>query len=106
MFEHEPLSAGYAQRVIDERCETVRQKMIDECPSEWRTYVISRVAIHRRQVAKDASQGGQRYKSSPARTPKTGRYIAPDQCRGNSGVAASAIAKIRAALNPTTEVHQ
>lgn len=105
MFEHEPLSAEYAQRVIDERCEKTRQKMIDECPSEWKTYVISRVAIHRRQVALDASQGGQRYRSAPTHPPKPGRYIAPASRRNAPGVAASAIANIRAALKPTKEVH-
>ncbi|MDN5533283.1 hypothetical protein, partial [Pseudomonas sp.] len=62
MSEHEILSANYAQRVIDERCEKTRQRMIDDCPSEWRTDVIGRVAIHRRQVALDACKGGHSYR--------------------------------------------
>lgn len=101
MFEHEPLSAEYAQRVIDERCEKVRQKMIDECPREWRTYVISRVAAHRRKVAQEASQGGWRYRAVVA--PSSPRHIG----RGSPVVAASAIADIRASLkpNPNKEAH-
>ena len=105
MSEHESPAAEYAQRVIDERCEKTRQRMIDDCPSEWRTDVISRVAVHRRQVALDACKGGQRYRSTPARPPKPGRYIPPAQRRNGPGVAASAMADIRAALNPTKEVH-
>lgn len=101
MFEHEPLSAEYAQRVIDERCEAVRRKMIDECPKEWRTYVISRVAVHRRQVALAASQGGHRYADAPPRAPRPGRYLSPP----NPGIAVSAIAGIRASLKPEKEVH-
>lgn len=104
MFEHEPLSAEYAQRVIDERCEKTREKMIEECPSEWKTYVISRVAVHRRQVAIEASKGGQRYKSTAALPPKPGRYIPPAQRRSEPDAAVSALAHIRAALKPTKEV--
>ncbi len=104
MFEYEPHSAEYAQRVIDERCEKTRQKMIDECPSEWKTYVISRVAVHRRQVAVEASQGGHRYRSAPDSTPRPRHYITPAKRRNEPGVAASAIANIRAALKPTQEV--
>lgn len=105
MSEHELLSANYAQRVIDERCEKTRQKMIDDCPSEWRADVIGRVAIHRRQVALDACKGGHSYRSTAARPPKPGRYIPPAQRRNGPGAAASAMADIRAALKPTKEVH-
>ncbi|WP_236236699.1 hypothetical protein, partial [Pseudomonas faucium] len=64
MLEHATSSAEFAQRVIDERCEKTRQRMIDECPSEWRTDVISRAAVHRRQVAQDACKGGHTYRST------------------------------------------
>ncbi|MBO2925112.1 hypothetical protein J5H75_25910 [Pseudomonas asiatica] len=104
MSQHETSSAEYAQRVIDERCEKTRQKMIDDCPSEWRIDVIGRVAIHRRQVAQDACKGGQRYRSTPVRPPKPGRYIPPAQRRNEPGAAASALANIRNALKPTKEV--
>ncbi|MCS5516189.1 hypothetical protein NWF32_17115 [Pseudomonas qingdaonensis] len=55
MFEYEPKSAEYAQRVIDERCTVARRKLIEECPKEWRVYVISRYAAHQRKVARDYS---------------------------------------------------
>lgn len=105
MVELATSSAEFAQRVIDERCEKTRQRMIDDCPSEWRTDVISRVAVHRRQVALDACKGGHSYRSTPARPPKPGRYIPPAQRRNGPGVAASAMADIRAALKPAKEVH-
>lgn len=78
--------------------------MIDECPAELRIDVISRVAVHRRQVALEASKGGQRYRSTPARPAKSGRHIPPAQRRNEPGAAASAIANIRATLNSTKEV--
>lgn len=105
MLEHATSSAEYAQRVIDERCEKTRQKMIEECPSEWRPDVTGLVADHRRQVALAACKGGQRYRSTPPPPPKPGRYIPPAQRRNGPGAAARAMADIRAALKPTKEVH-
>jgi len=104
MSQHETSSAEYAQRVIDERCEKTRQKMIDDCPSEWRIDVIGRVAIHRRQVARDACKGGLRGRSTPVTPPKPGRYIPPAQRRNEPAAAASAIAHIRNALKTNKEV--
>lgn len=88
MFEHEPKSAEYAQRVIDERCPVARKQLIDDCPKEWRTYVISRLAAHQRQVARDFS-------SRPTH-PRQER--APVNVRGNPAVAARSLADIRATL--------
>lgn len=104
MLEHATSSAEYAQRVINERCEKTRQKMIEECPSEWRIDVIGRVAVHRRQVAQDACKGGPRGRSTPANPPKPGRYIPPAQRRNEPAAAASAIANIRNALKTNKEV--
>lgn len=104
MSEHESPAAEYAQRVIDERCEKTRQKMIDECPREWRIDVISRVAVNRRQVALDACKGGHSSRSAPSRTKKPGKYVPPAQRRNGPGAAASAMASIRSTLNPTKEV--
>jgi hypothetical protein len=105
MSEYESPAAEYAQRVIDERCEKTRQKMIEDCPSEWRPDVAGLVAVHRRQVALAACKGGQRYRSTPLPPPKPGRYIPQAQRRNGQGAAASAMADIRAALKPTKEVH-
>lgn len=93
MFEHEPKSAEYAQRVIDERCSVARKKLVDECPKEWRTYVISRLAAHQRQVARDCSS------KYPSR-----QECAPVNVRGNPAVAAHSLANIRATLKTTKEV--
>lgn len=97
MFEHEPHSAEYAQRVIDERCAVARRKLIDDCPKEWRTYVISRLAVHQRQVARDCSSRS----NHPSRQER-----APVNSRGNPAVAARSLADIRATLKPTKEVRQ
>lgn len=96
MFEYEPKSAEYAQRVIDERCAVARKKLIEECPKEWHVYVISRYAAHQRQVARDYSA-----KSTPSRQERV-----PTNLRGNPAVAARSLAHIRANLNPTKEVPQ
>ncbi|WP_157969744.1 hypothetical protein [Pseudomonas huaxiensis] len=97
MFEHEPKSAEYAQRVIDERCAVARKQLIDDCPKEWRTYVISRFAAYQRQAARD-------YSTRPSHPRQEQR--APVHVRGNPVVAARSLADIRSTLNPTKEVHQ
>lgn len=95
MFEYEPKSAEYAQRVIDERCAVARKKLIEECPKEWRVYVISRLAAHQRQVGRACSK-----------STLTSQECAPINVRGNPAVAARSLAHIRATLNTTKEVHQ
>lgn len=102
MFEYEPKSAAYAESVIAERCEVARKKLIEDCPEDWRTYVISRLAAHKRQVALQASQRGAKH-SKPT-SPQLGRYSAPACVRGNPVVAARSLADIRSALKPTKEV--
>ncbi|WP_143502035.1 hypothetical protein [Pseudomonas sp. Irchel 3E13] len=96
MFEYEPKSAEYAQRVIDERCAVARKRLVDDCPNEWRTYVISRLAAHQRQVARDFS-------SRPNHPRQKQQAALP--VRGNPAVAARSLADIRATLKPTKEVH-
>ncbi|WP_145991774.1 hypothetical protein [Pseudomonas sp. FFUP_PS_473] len=96
MFEYEPKSVEYAQRVIDERCSVARKKLIDECPKEWRVHVISRLAAHQRQVARDCSS-----KSTPSRKERATANV-----RGNPVVAARSLAHIRATLNTIKEVRQ
>lgn len=104
MFEYEPKSAAYAESVIAERCEIARKKLIQECPEEWRTYVISRLAAHKRQVALKASQRGAYQPNQYSNFPQLGRYSAPVSVRGNPDVAARSLSDIRATLNPTKEV--
>ncbi|MCS5517665.1 hypothetical protein [Pseudomonas qingdaonensis] len=96
MFEYEPKSAEYAQRVIDERCTVARRKLIEECPKEWRVYVISRYAAHQRKVARDYS----------ANSTSSLKERAPVNVRGNPAVAARSLADIRATLKPIKEVRQ
>ncbi|MFJ3469072.1 hypothetical protein [Pseudomonas sp. NPDC090201] len=102
MFEYEPKSAAYAESVIAERCEIARKKLIEDCPEDWRTYVISRLAAHKRQVALQASQRGANHSKSTS--PQLGRYSAPASVRGNPVVAARSLADIRSTLKPTKEV--
>lgn len=96
MLDHEndSGSAEYAQRVIDERSEDVRRQMINDCPKQWRADVVGLVAVHRREVALQASQGGQRYRRQ---TPK------PADPTRTPAIAANALVGIRAALTPHKE---
>lgn len=105
MFEFEPLSAAYAQRVIDTHCEKARRQLIDECRDDWKTYVISRLAAHKRQVALQASQRGG-YHSKSDVLPQLGQYRAPVSVRGNPVVAERSLADIRSTLKPTKEVRR
>jgi hypothetical protein len=106
MFEYEPLSAAYAQRVIDERCEKARKQLIDECRDDWRTYVISRLAAHKRDVALKASQRGAYQPRTEIAAFEPGRYRAPANVRGNPAVAAHSLSDIRSILKPTKEVRR